>query len=349
MPIIERETVRWGIVGCGNVTEVKSGPGFKMADGSTLGAVMRRNGELAADYAQRHNVPRWYDDADKLINDPEIDAVYIATPPGTHCEYALRVAQAGKPAYIEKPMARSYVECQQMNQTFADANLPLYVAYYRRGLPRFRTAKALIDEGRLGTITSVSYRMTQRLRERDPRNLPWRLDAADAGGGLFLDLGSHTLDILDFLLGPLQHVAGSAANLANDHDVEDVVALSFQTPTGAVGTASWNFAGSHAEDIIRIDGTQASLTMTTFGNEELQLQTAQGVETFDGQNPKTVQAPLIQMIVDDLRGRGTSPSTGESAARTQRVMDIALESYYGSREDEFWTRPQSWPGRRQRS
>jgi predicted dehydrogenase len=338
------ETVRWGILGCGNVTEVKSGPGFQLAQNSELVAVMRRNGELAADYAQRHNVPRWYDDADKLINDPEVDAVYVATPPGSHCEYALRIAAAGKPAYIEKPMARSFVETQQMNQTFAHANLPLFVAYYRRGLPRFVTAKKLIDEGRLGKITGVSYRMTQVVRERDA--LPWRLQAEDAGAGLFLDVGSHTLDILDFLLGPLQHVQGRAANLANDHDVEDAVTMTFQTPSGALGSALWNFAGSHHEDSIVIDGTRGRLSMSTFGGEELQLQTSEGVETFDGQNPRHVQAPLIQTIVDDLLGKDTCPSTGESAARTQQVMDIVLETYYGGRDDEFWKRPDSWPGRR---
>jgi predicted dehydrogenase len=92
------ESVRWGIIGVGNVTEAKSGPGFQQAERSELVAVMRRNGDLAADYARRHDVPRWYDDADELINDPEVDAVYVATPPDSHREYVVRVAQAGKPS-----------------------------------------------------------------------------------------------------------------------------------------------------------------------------------------------------------------------------------------------------------
>jgi predicted dehydrogenase len=346
MPTIEQAPVRWGIIGCGSVTEVKSGPGFQLATGSELVAVMRRNGELAADYAQRHNVPRWYDDAQQLIDDNEVNAVYIATPPGSHCELALQVAAAGKPAYVEKPMARHFTECRRMNEAFASAGLPLFVAYYRRGLPRFRTARQLIEEGRLGTITSVSYRMTQTVRERDAKHLPWRLEAENAGAGLFLDLGSHTLDILDFLLGPLQNVAGHAVNLANDHAVEDALSMSFQTSGGAVGTASWNFAASCYEDTIVIDGTRGRLTMTTFGTEELRLQTAGGESTFDGMNPPHVQAPLIQTIVDDLLGKGTCPSTGTSAARTSQVMDTVLASYYGGRDDEFWNRPQNWPGRR---
>src|SRR5277367_2165196 len=100
-----RDTIRWGILGCGDVTEIKSGPGFQKATGSKLVAVMRRNGKLAEDYARRHGVARWYDDVDALIHDPEVDAVYIATPPGVHLEMALKVAAADKPAYVEKPMA----------------------------------------------------------------------------------------------------------------------------------------------------------------------------------------------------------------------------------------------------
>src|SRR5437879_730808 len=151
-------TIRWGIIGCGDVTEVKSGPGFQLADGSALVAVMRRTAGLAEDYARRHEVPSWYDDVDRLIHDSDVDAVYIATPPGTHLEYALRVCAAGKPAYVEKPMARNHTECVRMVEGFELAGLPLFVAYYRRALPRFLKAKELIESGRLGTVTAVSYR-----------------------------------------------------------------------------------------------------------------------------------------------------------------------------------------------
>ena len=148
------ERVRWGIIGVGNVTERKSGPGFQLAERSELVAVMRRNANLAADYARRNNVPRWYDDADELINDPEVDAVYVATPPDSHREYAVRVAQAGKPVYVEKPMARTALECEEMISACAWAGVSLFVAYYRRALPRFATVKELLDGGRIGQLRS---------------------------------------------------------------------------------------------------------------------------------------------------------------------------------------------------
>ncbi len=339
-----RTEVRWGIIGCGDVTEVKSGPGFQKAAGSRLTAVMRRQPALAADYARRHGVPRWYDNADALIGDPEVDAVYIATPPETHAHYALLVAAARKPAYVEKPMARHTPECDRMIEAFARAGQKLFVAYYRRRLPRFVQMRQLLADGALGRPTSLRHHWTEP-RHRDAEGA-WRLDAAKAGAGLFLDLGSHALDLLDHLFGPLTNVSGVAANLASAYAVEDAVAMSFQTETGVPGTATWNFASAFRADLLEINGTEGRLTCSVFGNEPLHLETAAGVQTLDRPNPPHVQQPLIQTVVDDLLGRGVCPSTGESARRTSQVMDRVLAAYYGGRDDEFWMRPATWPGRR---
>jgi predicted dehydrogenase len=359
-----RDVIRWGIIGCGDVTEVKSGPGFQKSTGSKLVAVMRRNAALAEDYARRHGVPKWYSDADALINDPEVDAVYVATPPGSHLEYALRVAAAGKPCHVEKPMARNTAECDAMAAAFAKAHLPLFVAYYRRAQPRFLQVKTLIDEGALGQVTHIGYTFT------DPRHaapagaenaslspgtqmrsgaLPWRLDAEIAGGGFFLDLGSHTLDLLDFFFGALDNVSGHAANFASPYAVEDTLAMSFRTPTGIPGTASWNFAGivRETEDFFQFTGTKGRLTFSTFGHDPLLLDTGDGgVQQFPFAPPPHVAQPLIQTIVDDLRGAGKCPSTGVTARRTTHVMDAVLDSYYGGRQDAFWKRADKWPGRK---
>ena len=329
-----RSLIRWGIIGCGDVTEVKSGPGFQKAGGSALVAVMRRNGALAADYARRHGVPRSYDRAEALLADVEVDAVYIATPPDTHAHYALLTAAAGKPAYVEKPMARHVPECDRMVTTFAQARLPLYVAYYRRRMPRFLTAQALISDGTLGRITGVRYHCST------PRHLDdagWRLRAEQSGGGHFVDIGSHALDLLDFFFGPLSEVTGHARNHGKTCLVEDAVAMSFLA--GDIpGVASWNFASAEKEDAFTITGTEGRLTFSLMGNEPLQLEKSGQQKSLDRPNPAHVQQPLIQSIVDDLLGRGTCPSTGDSARRTSQVMDTVLTAYYGGREDEFWKR-----------
>jgi predicted dehydrogenase len=339
-------TIRWGIVGCGNVCEVKSGPGFQQARGSELVAVMRRDAGKAEDFAHRHGVPRHYSRVEDLIHDPEVNAVYIATPPGTHLEYSLMAARAGKPCYVEKPMARSFTECQRMLESFREARVPLFVAYYRRALPRFLKAKEVLDTGRLGEVYRLNYKLSRPLDEFTSDALPWRLQAAQSGGGLFLDLASHTLDIFDFLFGPLQEVRGTASNRGGSYEVEDTVSMTFRLSSGAEGSATWDFAAGASEDSIQVVGTQGELSLSCFGSEELRLEIGGTVEGLPGQNPPTVHGPLIQSIVDELLGQGQSSSTGYSAARTSRVMDIVLDGYYGGREDDFWNRPQSWPGRR---
>ncbi len=343
--LVGRPFIRWGIVGCGDVTEVKSGPGFKQASGSQLVAVMRRNGALAADYAQRHGVPRWYDDARELVADPGVDAVYVATPPGAHLDAALLAALAGKPAYVEKPMARHLPECTAMLEGFARAGQKLFVAYYRRALPRFVKARDLLASGAIGSLTAIGYRFASPGHAgigvapgATPPPMTWRIQPEDSGGGLLLDVGSHALDLLDFFGGPLEHVRGHAARLVGDGDVEDTVTMSFRTAAGVPGAATWNFASLVKDDLIELTGTDGRISLSVFGHEPIRLEPKRGVEVYELPNPPTIQQPMIQTVVDDLLGRGTCASTGASAARTSAVMDAVLDDYYGGRTDCFWTR-----------
>jgi predicted dehydrogenase len=340
------EPVRWGIIGCGNVTEVKSGPALQNAQGSALVAVMRRDADLARDYAERHGVLRWYSDADRLIADPEVDAIYVATPVSTHMDYAVRAAQAGKPVYVEKPMARSHGECQAMIRACRDAEVPLFVAYYRRGLPRFLKTREMIGAGEIGVPTSVTLRFSApRHLNLDARNLPWRLTAEHGGGGLVMDLASHALDIVDFILGPLEEVHGDAVNRASSYAVEDIMTLHFRAG-GVPGVGIWSFATTVQEDVLEFSGTKGRISLSVFGSEPVVVGQQEDRREIDLPNPTHIQQPLIQTIVDELLGRGQSPSTGVTAARTNAVLDTALAAYYGGREDAFWERPESWPGAR---
>ena len=317
------ERVRWGIIGVGNVTERKSGPAFQQADRSELVTVMRRNGDLAADYARRNHVPRWYDDADELINDPEVDAVYVATPPDSHREYVVRVAQAGKRVYVEKPMARTASECEDMISACEEAGVGLFVAYYRRAMPRFATVKELLDGGRIGQLRSVS------IRNEQPAQVDggWRVNPEISGGGHFVDLGSHILDLLDWLLGTVTHAAGVATNRGGRYPAEDLVTGVFGFRSGVEGVGVWNYDSFHAKDQVEITGTAGALRFSCFADEPLRLRTERGVERIEAPYPETVQLPLIQTVVDALTGHGESPSDGHSALRTARVIDGLLSDY----------------------
>jgi predicted dehydrogenase len=308
------------------VTEVKSGPALQQATSSELVAVMRRTGELAKDYAQRHGVPRWHDSAEALIGDPDVDAIYVATPPSSHKLYTLLAAQAGKPVYVEKPMALNHGECQLMIQACQQAGVPLFVAYYRRSLARFLKIKELIDTGAIGKVRFVTVTLSLPSVHLDLRTgtLPWRVRPQIAGGGLFVDLASHQLDFLDYVLGPIRDVRGLAANQAGLYPAEDIVTGTFRFESGVQGTGTWCFTAPNSCDRTEIVGSEGRITYSTYDSEPVILATAKGRQEFRISYPPHVQQPLIQTVVDALTGKGTCPSTGESAARTSRVMDQML-------------------------
>ena len=330
----EDRTIHWGIIGCGSVTELKSGPALQQAPGSALVAVMRRDGEKARDYAQRHGVPRWYDDAAALIADPGVDAVYVATPPSSHKHYALMAIAAGKPVYVEKPMAMDGGECEAIIAAGRAAGVPVFVAYYRRALPRFAKVRELLFETRaIGTPHVVNTTLLQPLHPRytDPAAQHWHVDPAISGGGLFMDLGCHTLNILDWMFGSIVSARGHASNRAGAYRPEDTVAMSFAFDGGMLGTGLWNFCSYRYHDNIEVIGDQGRLSFATFGDGPITLENEAGTQVFHVDNPRHIQQPLIETIVAELRGQpGACPSDAASAARTAWVMDQVLQDYRAS-------------------
>jgi predicted dehydrogenase len=323
-----KASIRWGIIGCGDVTEVKSGPGFQKAEGSSLVAVMRRDGEKARDYAARHAVPRAYHRADDLIRDSDVDAVYIATPPSSHCELALHVAEAGKPCLVEKPMAINHAECQRMVAAFQSRRVPLWVAYYRRALPRFLLVRDRLRQHAIGRLTSVHVQVTAPLvTGSDATN--WRVDPATSGAGIFFDLASHCFDLLDFLVGPIARVSGHAINTAGAYPAEDVTAAACDFGNGVVGTGIWNFNAAEKTDTITFIGSEGELMTPVFSDTAVVIRRANAKMVEEVRNPPHVHQPLIQTIVNELRGHGRCESTGESGARTSWVLDQCVAQYYG--------------------
>jgi predicted dehydrogenase len=323
--------VNWGIIGCGNVTEVKSGPAFNKVFNSKLVAVMRRNASLAEDYARRHNVPRFYLDVEDLINDPEINAIYIATPPGSHKEYAVRSIMAGKPVYIEKPMAAHYQECIEINRASEEFGVPVFVAYYRRALPGFLKVRELIQNKQIGTVRFVQIQLFKSPSEDEKSgNLPWRVDPEIAGGGHFFDLASHQLDYLDFLFGPVQTIKSIVLNQAKLYKAEDFVSASFTFPGNIAGTGSWCFSVSpeSERDYIEIFGERGMIHFSCFNFDPIVLTNNEGRREFINDRPENVQFYLIEQVVRSLSGEGDAASTGVTAARTSRIMDEAVKDYY---------------------
>jgi predicted dehydrogenase len=320
--------INWGVIGVGDVCEVKSTPAMNLIEGSKLVAVMRRNAEKAADFAHRHGVPTWYDDADALINDPAVNAIYIATPPDTHAYYTLKAAAAGKPVYVEKPMARTFEECQSMIAACEKAGVPLFVAYYRRELPLYHKVKQLLTEGVIGDVRFIDIQLHKALRPDVLNNIigadNWRVNPEIAGGGYFYDLASHQFDIIDFLFGAVKSAHGFAVNQTGHYPAEDLVLGSFALENGILGQGSWCFNAplSSQTELTTIHGSKGSLSFTFFSDFHISIKLDGQVERIlRFEMPKHIQQPLIQTIVHDLRGTGSCVSTGVSGARTNWVLE----------------------------
>ena len=283
---------------------------------------MRRDAEKAADYAKRHGIKKYYSDADALINDPEIDAVYIATPPDSHKLYGLKVAEAGKICCIEKPLAPSYEDSKAIYEAFKQKQIPLFVAYYRRSLPRFDQIKKWLEANSIGAIRHINWHLSKPASPQDLSGLyNWRTDAAIAKGGYFDDLASHGLDLFNYLLGNIKEVSGISINQQNLYSSKDALVACWLHESGITGTGSWNFGTATREDKVIIYGSQGSIEFSIFDETPVILSNENGKIELFIEHPENVQLHHVQQMKDQLSDQGIHPSNGESATHTSWVMD----------------------------
>jgi 1,5-anhydro-D-fructose reductase (1,5-anhydro-D-mannitol-forming) len=321
-------TVNWGIIGCGDVCEVKSGPAFNKVANSKLVAVMRRNLDKAKDFAQRHGVPKYYMELADLINDKEVNAIYIATPPSSHEAYLEMALKAGKPVYVEKPVTVSSASVERMMEMEKRYDGKVSVAHYRRGLPLFNKIKQLVNDGAIGKVKLILLRTLQppvsKIITQTEDN--WRINPEISGGGLFHDLSPHQLDIMYWIFGALQQVYVQAANQGKLYNAPDLtmVQLAFANDIYFNGVWDFNVAETATEDSCEIIGDKGSIRFSFFRVSTIELTTSAGIETFEQEYPINIQQPHINNVVKFFRGDGANPCTLEDASVTMRVMDKAV-------------------------
>lgn len=321
------KTISWGFIGCGEVTEKKSGPAFNEVPGSRVWAVMSRSAEKASSYARRHGIPKWYTDPQELIDDPAVNAIYIATPPSSHATFAIMAMKAGKPVYVEKPLAASYEDCARINRISEQTGVPCFVAYYRRYLPYFQKVKQIIKDGRIGNVTNVQIRFSVPPRDLDYNgNKPWRLQPDIAGGGYFYDLAPHQLDLIQDIFGIIVKAHGYCSNRAHLYEAEDSISACFLFDNGLPGSGSWCFVGhqSAKEDCIEVIGEKGTLCFSVYNYDPITLITSEGAISITVPNPPYVQLPIIKAVIEDLQGIGLCDCRSISATPVNWVMDRIL-------------------------
>ena len=293
---------------------------------------MSRNGKNARRYAERHGINKWYTDAQELIDDPDVNAIYIATPPSSHATFAIMAMKAGKPVYVEKPLAANYEDCARVNRVSEETGVPCFVAYYRRYLPYFQKVKQIVQNGTIGNVMNVQVRFAVPPRDLDysnPENLPWRLQPDIAGGGYFYDLAPHQLDLLQDMFGVIVEADGICANRANLYNVEDSVSACFRFESGLPGSGSWCFVAheSAKEDRITVIGDKGQVSFSVFNYDPIRLNTLDGTQNITVPNPPYVQYPLIKSVIEHLQGISVCSCTSVSATPVNWVMDRILGKF----------------------
>ncbi|RED47782.1 Gfo/Idh/MocA family protein [Seonamhaeicola aphaedonensis] len=312
--------INWGIIGCGDVAEVKSGPAFQKLKGSSLVAVMRRNEEKVKDFAKRHQVPNYTTSALELINDKRVNAVYIATPPASHLSYTKQAIQAGKNVYLEKPMVLNSKEADELLKVLKDSNVKVTVAHYRRNLPLFIKVKELLDANVIGKISSVEIDIAQsqnaNLIAKTDEN--WRLNPEISGGGYFHDIAPHQIDLMYHYFGAVSKI--TKGSVPEDTNPMDWVIGEVQFENGVHFKGSWNFAAEADSDRCVIKGEKGAITFS-FYSDEIRVETDNKTETFNFENPKHVQQPMIEQVVGYFLGQNENPCSVEEAAVVTKIMD----------------------------
>ena len=320
------DKVNWGIIGCGDVTEIKSGPAFNKIKNSSLVAVMRRNAAKAEDYARRHNVSKWYADAASLINDPDVNAIYVATPPSSHEEYTIASLNAGKHVYVEKPMTTDAASAIRMVNAAKEKDRKLVVAHYRRAQPFFNKIKGLIDEGAIGDIRFVRsevYKKPSTPEYLAAEHTGWRLNASIAGGGLFHDIAPHQLDLMDYFFGEIDKADGYSANQNGLYNADDIVAGNILFKSGVIFSGIWCFSvNEHDEkDSCEIVGSKGKINFGFFEHRPILLTVNGKTEEIIFEPLQHVQQPMIEKIVDYFTGHGSNPCSGETGVTIMELID----------------------------
>jgi predicted dehydrogenase len=316
--------IGWGILGGGNVVRSKSGPGFLIPGKSHVVAVSRRRLEDAEKTAASLKAPRAVTNINGLVSDSMVDAVYIASPPGLHFDAARVCCDAGKAVYVEKPFVTNTADAERLVGLFASRGLGLFVAHYKRALPKFQSIKSIIDS-KLGQVVSFDFQLSRRLA--DDVNHPWLFNPDLSGGGKFADIAAHSIDLLVYFFGLAADVWACARHVKAPNGREDCVVIGMRFEHGVCGTLNYNFISPQKSDLLSVFGTEANLHFSIHGGRHAEIEHRDGRrDVIELSTPVFAEAPMIEEVVDVLLGEGGDPCTGSQAIETIRIMEFALNT-----------------------
>lgn len=321
--------MNWGIVGFGAVCEKAFMPGLRASKEGRLVAIASRDVNRARERTKHLGQLRYYPNAAELAGDPNVDVVYIATPPVAHLAAMLACAEARKPMLVEKPMALTVEECRQAISAAEASQVKLMVCYYMRFNGRHRLAREIVRSGELGEVTYVRINNATYYK---PDAQAWRYQQAISGGGALADIGCHCLDLLRFLAGDIVEVTAFSSSNTFRSKVDETFTALLKFETGALGTLSVSFATPKADEdrmnSVEIYGTRGHLLAGPVHAKQsegvLKFCTEDGERVFT--SAVSTRAALIDSFENAIKQDLPVEVTGHDGLRVQEVMTALYES-----------------------
>jgi predicted dehydrogenase len=317
------DTIRWGLVGCGDIAEKRVAPALRESPGSTLAAVARAQADKAADFAARHGASRSYADWRDLVRDDGIDAVYVATPVRLHAEQAVAAAEAGKHVMCEKPMALDPASCDRMIAAARAHGVRLGVAYYRHHYPLVRRLRALLESGELGDPVLAQMQAFEPFDPGPGHPRAWLLRRGESGGGPMADFGCHRVEVLLDLLGPLAGAQGASCRARfRDREVEDTCIATLRFRGGASAVIAVTHAAYERRDTLEIYGTLGSAHVGVLNAGTVRVVTAAGTREEHHPPHANLHQPLVEDFVAAVRDGREPAVTGAVGLEVARAIEM---------------------------
>jgi predicted dehydrogenase len=286
--------VGWGLIGCGDISRKRVAPALRDLENCELVAVSRADAARAEAFAAEFGAKRWHADWRELVADPEVEAVYVATPVRLHAEQAIAAAEAGKHVLCEKPMALNVAECARMNAAAGANGVRLGVAYYRRFYPVVERIKAILESGEIGKAVVAQMNAFERFEPGPEHPRRWLLDKGQSGGGPMFDFGCHRVEVLLNLFGDVSQVKGLASNVLFAREVEDTASALLQFERGPQAVLTVSHAAREPQDTLEVFGSEGSVRSDVLNEGKLKVRTAAGERLETHVPHPNLHSPLIE-------------------------------------------------------
>jgi predicted dehydrogenase len=323
-------SLQWGLTGCGDIAKKRVAPSLRDSRFSELVAVNRAQPELAESFAKEFGARRWYSDWRELLQDSEINAVYVATPVNLHCPQTIAAAEAGKHVLCEKPMALNAEECERMISACRANNVKLGIAYYRHFYPAIRRIKEVIMSGEIGTPVVVQMNSFEWFNAKHDEPRSWLLQKDVAGGGPMFDFGCHRIEVLANLLGPIKDVQAVTARVLFEREVEDTAIAVFRFSSGMCGSLAVTHAAQEPQDTLDLFGSDGSIHMKGLTEGTVRIVCRDGERTELHPAAANIHQPLIDDFIDAVLNDRAPRVGGEIGKMVAEIEERIYSQSNGS-------------------